>query len=1015
VAPNRLARAKAEIRDLLSYLEGTQVGLIAFAGRASVVAPLTPDFGFLRLVLDSAGPQTIRRGGTRLEEPIRKAIAGFGDAGDLARILLLITDGEDHDSFALDAAAAAAERGVKIIAIGFGDENGSEIYITDRRTGARVLVTDSNGQAVLSRLDGALLRDIALTTDGAYVPAGTGLLDLESIYEQHIGRLTRSQLSERDRVVRDEVYQWAVLLGLIFLVSSVVVSGVRFDDRITSRGLLLLFVLVPLLGSAPSAQAQPSPDPVPLALEAEPEAQENDGPSEAPPPPLDPREVYNAGIASLDTTQLEDAEHSFRNARRDAKGDAELRFHTTYNLGWTLAERASLLQESDPGQALRFLYEAADWYREAIRVRPEDDDARHNLEVVLNRALLLADAMAKRGNENLSERLEKLATDQRVAAGGVAALLERVSGEEGPHVSESLRALFREAANSQRTLLSDADELAKRFGEELEGISATPEEERAPEDQMRTVQLDNVMHYMHRARERMGQARQQLRRREAPRAYRRSSSALAELKRAQDQLKDPLAVLDRVIENATEIATYTAGYAAATGQLLTTGAPSLPKWLTPEYLFEEQATTAERAAELHLRLQVGDAEEPAEPAAARQFAAVRAAEPFVAVGQEALLDAANAIDTANFQEAMQAQRRGVEALQEARERFLDLRGLLETLYADEKQVLDLLSSTDEEVRRVLREFLPPLRTAKQRGLDRADRLRALIDSEEDALRNPPSPANGEEVDPEQQKAELERLDAAVTLLELARGEMNDALAGLGEAEGDDADFETAALHTEQAVKYLSSLRRLFFSIIELVRDIAERQLEVADATQDLATLEDGDVAVEKLGPLIPRQKNLSKRTEAIALELEKQSREQEPDPNQDPATTEDAITRLRLAAESLLFAEESMRLTLTSFEADPPGFEAARADQENALIELSKALEQLTPPQQQQQPEPGEDEQGDGQQEQQQQEEQEEGQDGTQGMDPQQLLQGVRDREAERREEQDRKAPSGYETVEKDW
>ena len=73
-APNRLERAKAELTDLLSFLDGDQVGLIAFAGRATVLCPLTPDFGFFKLILDGAGPQSVGRGGTRLEEPIRKAL-----------------------------------------------------------------------------------------------------------------------------------------------------------------------------------------------------------------------------------------------------------------------------------------------------------------------------------------------------------------------------------------------------------------------------------------------------------------------------------------------------------------------------------------------------------------------------------------------------------------------------------------------------------------------------------------------------------------------------------------------------------------------------------------------------------------------------------------------------------------------------------------------------------------------------------------------------------------------------
>ena len=151
-APNRLERAKVELTDLLSYLKGDQVGLIAFAGRAAVLCPLTPDFGFFRLILDGAGPDSVGRGGTRLEEPIRKALDGFRTESDVSRVILLITDGEDHDSHPLDAAKAAAERGVKILTIGFGDEAGSQIEYTDPESGARTVVRDSSGRPVVSRL-----------------------------------------------------------------------------------------------------------------------------------------------------------------------------------------------------------------------------------------------------------------------------------------------------------------------------------------------------------------------------------------------------------------------------------------------------------------------------------------------------------------------------------------------------------------------------------------------------------------------------------------------------------------------------------------------------------------------------------------------------------------------------------------------------------------------------------------------------------------------------------------------
>ncbi|MED5262310.1 MAG: VWA domain-containing protein, partial [Myxococcota bacterium] len=269
VAPNRLARAKAEIVDLLEYLEGDQVGLIAFGGRATVLSPLTPDFGFLQLGLANAGPGSAGRGGTRLEEPLRKAIAGFagtdrGESAGSSRALILITDGEDHGSFPLDAAKAAAEAGILVIAIGIGNEEGSEVRITNPRTGARERLRDADGEVVLSRLDGDLLRRIAEETGGVYVPAGTATLDLDSIYREYIGPMTRGQFDPRGRVVRDELYPAFVILGLLFLLGSVGVSSA--SSRTASRGVV---VLLALSAVTPESWAQPAATsgPVPPELE----------------------------------------------------------------------------------------------------------------------------------------------------------------------------------------------------------------------------------------------------------------------------------------------------------------------------------------------------------------------------------------------------------------------------------------------------------------------------------------------------------------------------------------------------------------------------------------------------------------------------------------------------------------------------------------------------------------------------------------------------------------------------
>ena len=255
--PNRLDRAKAEIRDLLNSLDGDQVGLIAFAGRATVLAPLTPDFRFVDLSLKDAIPGVTGRGGTRLEDPIRKASAGFGNAGHVSRSLILITDGEDHDSFPKAAAEQARDLGVRILAIGFGDEGGAPITITEPNTGARTQLRDDNGVVVQSRLDGDLLRELASITDGAYIPAGTGALDLESIYEAHIAPLTRGSIDGRERRIPNEVYQWPLLASMMFLFGALLSTYSARTARTSANRfgtLVLAFTLVFGPTGAPEAQ-----------------------------------------------------------------------------------------------------------------------------------------------------------------------------------------------------------------------------------------------------------------------------------------------------------------------------------------------------------------------------------------------------------------------------------------------------------------------------------------------------------------------------------------------------------------------------------------------------------------------------------------------------------------------------------------------------------------------------------------------------------------------------------------
>ena len=217
-APNRLARAKAEINQLVSRLEGHRVGLVVFAGRAVQACPLTPDHSFFSTVLSTIDTRSAGKGGSKVGEAIKTAVRGF-PTGQGAKLMVLISDGDDQDQYTQEAAKLARDAGVKIVTVGLGSEEGSQITLTDPQTGAKTVLMHE-GKPVISKLDGESLRKIALTTEGAYVPAGTSAIDLDSIMESHVRPIVRAAADSSVRVIPAERFQWLVLASLVLLLAS---------------------------------------------------------------------------------------------------------------------------------------------------------------------------------------------------------------------------------------------------------------------------------------------------------------------------------------------------------------------------------------------------------------------------------------------------------------------------------------------------------------------------------------------------------------------------------------------------------------------------------------------------------------------------------------------------------------------------------------------------------------------------------------------------------------------------
>ncbi len=223
--PNRLQRAILAIRELVPKLHGDRVGLVVFAGNAALKCPLTVDYQFFLSALERVEPDDVSQGGTSVGDALRIIADRVldQDQGNYQDIVL-ISDGEDHDSYAVEAAAELASRGVRIHSIGIGSLEGARIPDPDR-PGRYIMY---KGETVHTKLNEELLKSVAsITPRGSYLPARTGNLDLGPLYNDVI-------LSEEEHTIQSglklqwrEWFQAPLMLGILLLGLEALVRGSR--------------------------------------------------------------------------------------------------------------------------------------------------------------------------------------------------------------------------------------------------------------------------------------------------------------------------------------------------------------------------------------------------------------------------------------------------------------------------------------------------------------------------------------------------------------------------------------------------------------------------------------------------------------------------------------------------------------------------------------------------------------------------------------------------------------------
>ena len=371
IAPNRLARAKLAALELMQKAATDRLGLVAFAGDAFLECPLTIDNTVFEQNVQGLDVNSIPEGGTALAAAIDTALSAFKE-GDHYKALVLLTDGEDNAEGALEAAERAAKAGLKIFTVGIGSAEGTLVAVKDA-DGNSDYIRDEKGQVVKSKLNEALLKQIATTAGGFYVPL-RGADTMNTVYNNGLGLLPKSE--GPGKMVRHyhEQYHWPLALALLLLIAEMFFPerrppARRADKLAGGAAAALLLALLPL-----TVQASPSG-----ALRDYEAGHYTNALAEftrlAAVQTNDLRLVFNAGDAAYRATNFDLAQTLFSQAALSP--DLKMQERAYYNLGNAQFQKARQAQDLD-GLEQGF-DAAAKIYQRAVSLNTNDADAVFNL------------------------------------------------------------------------------------------------------------------------------------------------------------------------------------------------------------------------------------------------------------------------------------------------------------------------------------------------------------------------------------------------------------------------------------------------------------------------------------------------------------------------------------------------------------------------------------------------------------------------------------------------------------
>ncbi len=226
IKPDRITAAKRELGNLIENLKGDRIGIIVFAGEAYTQLPLTTDYGAAVMLSDIIEVGMTPRPGTALGAAIRMARESFMKEEGKYRALVIISDGENHEDDALEAAKEAASDNIVIHTIGMGSPQGAPIPLESAEGESRGFKLDNNGQPILTRLDEATLKSIAEATGGTYTQAENGRDNLASVFRE-IEKMEKREIETKQFTEYEDRYQIPLAFAFLLLLAELLLPEKR--------------------------------------------------------------------------------------------------------------------------------------------------------------------------------------------------------------------------------------------------------------------------------------------------------------------------------------------------------------------------------------------------------------------------------------------------------------------------------------------------------------------------------------------------------------------------------------------------------------------------------------------------------------------------------------------------------------------------------------------------------------------------------------------------------------------